>query len=111
MFPTAPLTTFLLLVISVVANPIVVRKAPVSLPFARRLNITGAHDLIQKDQARARNMFTAHKAKRSGTPGNVGITNVAVVYEASVGIGSPPPSDDTLRSTTLLYVLQMFSHC
>ncbi len=92
MFPTAPLTAVLLLVVSVAANPIVVRKAPVSLPFARHLNITGTHDLIRKDQARARNMFAASKAKRSGSPGDVGITNFGVVYGANVGIGSPPTS-------------------
>ncbi len=90
MFPTAPLTAVLLLVVSVAANPIVVRKAPVSLPIARRLNITGAHDLIRKDQVRARNMFDASKAKRSGSPGNVGVTNFGVVYGANVGVGSPP---------------------
>ena len=90
MFPTVPLTAVLLLVVSIAADPIVVRKAPVSLPFARRLNITGTHDLIRKDQARARNMFAASKAKRSGSPVNVGIINVGVVYVASVGIGSPP---------------------
>lgn len=90
MFPTAPLTAVLLLVVSAAANPIFVRKASVSLPIVRSLNITGAHDLLQKDQARARNMLTANKAKRSGSPGNVGITNVAGVYQASVGIGVPP---------------------
>jgi cathepsin E len=90
MFPSTQLTALLLLVVCVAANPIVVRKAPISLPIARRLNITGAHDLIQKDQARARTMFTVNKAKRSGSPGNVEITNVAVAYEASVGIGVPP---------------------
>ncbi|KAN0135184.1 aspartic protease [Lactarius tabidus] len=90
MFPTTQLTALLLLVVCVAASPIVVRKAPISLLIARRLNITGAHDLIQKDQARARNMFAVNKAKRSGSPGNVEITNVAVAYEASVGIGVPP---------------------
>jgi cathepsin E len=91
MFPTAPLTAILLvLFVCVAADPIVVRKAPVSLPIARRLNINGAHDLIQKDRARARNMFTVNKVKRSGSPGNVEITNAAVHYEAIVGIGAPP---------------------
>jgi hypothetical protein len=90
MFPTAPLTAALLLVLCVAANPTVVRKAPISLPIARRFNVIGARDLIQKDQARARNMFTANKVKRSGSPGDVGITNAAVHYEASVGIGAPP---------------------
>lgn len=92
MFPTVLLTAVLLLIVSVAANPIVVLKAPVSLPFARCLNVTGAHDLIRKNQARARNLFAVSNAKRGGSPGNVGITNVAVVYEAGVGIGVPPTS-------------------
>ncbi|KAI9452797.1 aspartic peptidase A1 [Lactarius psammicola] len=104
MFPTASLTAFLLLAVSVAANPIVVRKPPVSLPFARHLNITGAHDLIQKDQARAKNLVSISKAKQSGTlsPGaviSVGVTNVGVVYEASVGIGNPPTSYNLLIDT------------
>ncbi len=95
MFPTASLTAFLLLAVSVAANPIVVRKPPVSLSFARHLNVTGAHDLVQKDQARAKNLVSVSKAKQSGTlsPGavvSVGVTNVGVVYEASVGVGNPP---------------------
>ncbi|KAN0124624.1 hypothetical protein V8E53_015753 [Lactarius tabidus] len=40
MFPTASLTAFLLLAVSVAANPTVVRRAPISLPFTRQLNIT-----------------------------------------------------------------------
>ena len=90
MIPTVPLTAVLFLILSVAANPIVVRKPSVSLPLTRRLNVTGVHDLIQKDQARARNMFAASKAKRSGSPGSVGITNVAGGYTAIVGIGTPP---------------------
>jgi hypothetical protein len=94
MFPTASLTAFLFLALSVAANPIVVRKAPVSLSFARHLNITGAHDVVQKDQARAKNLVSIGKAKESGTLSadavvSVGVTNVGVVYQASVGVGSP----------------------
>ncbi|KAI9452783.1 aspartic peptidase A1 [Lactarius psammicola] len=104
MFPTASLTAFLLLAVSVAANPIVVRKPPVSLSFARHLNITGAHDLIQKDQARAKNLVSISKAKQSGTLSpsavvSVGVTNVAVVYQASVGVGSPPTSYNLLIDT------------
>ena len=95
MFPTAPLTALLLLAVSVAANPIVVRRAPVSLSFARHLNITGAHDVLQKDQARAKNLASVGKAKASGTLSSdavvsVGVTNVGVVYQASVGVGNPP---------------------
>ncbi|KAI0294265.1 aspartic peptidase domain-containing protein [Multifurca ochricompacta] len=54
MFPTASFTAFLLLAVSVTANPIV-------------------------DQARAKNFMDYR----------VGVTNVAVVYQATVGVGSP----------------------
>ena len=94
MFPTASLTAFLFLAVSVAANPIVVRKAPVSLAFARQLNITGAYDVVHKDQARAKNLLAVGNAKVSGTlspdaVASVGVTNVGVVYQASVGVGSP----------------------
>ncbi|KAH8984539.1 aspartic peptidase A1 [Lactarius hatsudake] len=100
MLLTASLTAILLLVVSVAAaDPIVVRNAPVSLPIARHLNITGAHDLIRKDQARARNMFAASKVKRSGSTISPSITNLAVAYGANVGIGSPPTSYSLLIDT------------
>ena len=94
MFPTASLTAFLILAVSVAANPIVARKAPVMLPFARQLNITGAQDVVLKDQARAKTLVSATNAKESGTlspdaVGSVGVTNVGVVYQAGVGVGSP----------------------
>ncbi|KAH9052762.1 acid protease [Lactarius vividus] len=96
MLLTAPLTAILLLIISVAADPIVVRKSPVSLRIARHLNITGAHDLIRKDQARARNMFAASNVKRSGSPASVSVTNLGIAYAANVGIGSPPTSYNLL---------------
>ena len=94
MFPTASLIAFLFLAVSVAANPIVVRKAPVTLPFARQLSITGAQDIVLKDQARAKTLVSVTKAKESGTlspdaVGSVGVTNVGVVYQAGVGVGSP----------------------
>ena len=95
MFPTASLTSFLFLAVSVAANPIVIRDAPVSLPFARQLNITGALDVVQKDQARAKNLLSTSSATQSGIMSagaavSVGVINVGVVYQASVGVGSPP---------------------
>ncbi|KAI9450421.1 aspartic peptidase A1 [Lactarius psammicola] len=103
MFPTASLTAFLLLVFSAAANPIVVRQSPVSLSIARYLNITGAHDLVRNDQARAKNLIAIGKAKQSGrsTGGvvGVGVTNVAVSYQASVGVGSPPTFYNLLIDT------------
>ena len=97
MFPTVSLTSFLLLVVGVAANPIVVRKPPVSLSFARRLNVTGARDLVKKDQARAKILISIGNARQSGTLSSdavvgVGVTNAGVNYEATVGVGSPTTS-------------------
>jgi hypothetical protein len=91
MFPTASLTAFLFLAVSFAANPIVVRKAPVSLPFARHLNITEAQDVVLRGQARAKNLVSARKASAASpeAAGSVSATNVGVVYQASVGVGSP----------------------
>ncbi|SRR6266404_1092194 len=95
MFPTASLTAFLCLAFSVAATPVVVDKPPVSLSFARHLNVTGAHDLVQKDQARAKKFVSISKAKQSGTlsPGavvSIPATNIAVVYVVTIAIGNPP---------------------
>ncbi|KAI0296358.1 aspartic peptidase domain-containing protein [Multifurca ochricompacta] len=104
MFPTALLTAFLLLAVSVAANPIVVRKPSVSLSFARHLNITGSRDLVAKDQARAKNLVAIGKAKQSGILSragvvSVGVTNVGVSYHATVGVGSPPTNYNLLIDT------------
>ncbi|KAN0128884.1 Aspartic peptidase domain containing protein [Lactarius tabidus] len=101
MFPTAPFTAFLFLVVSVTANPIVVRKAPISLPFARHLNITGAQDVVTKDQARAKYWVSVSKASAAipDAAGSVGVTNVGVIYQASVGVGSPPTQYNLLIDT------------
>ena len=98
MFPTTSLTALFLLAVGVVANhidPIVFRIPPVTLSFARHLNITGAYDVVQKDQARAKNLVSVSRAKESGTLSadkavSVGVTNVGVIYQASVGVGNPP---------------------
>jgi cathepsin E len=99
MLPTAPLPlfTFLFLAVCIAANPVVIHQGPVSLPLARRINATGSNDLVQKDQARAKNLVDVYQAKESGTLGHgaivsVGVTNAGITYEASVGVGNPPTS-------------------
>jgi hypothetical protein len=67
MFPTASLTAFLVLAVSVAVKPIVVRKSPISLTAARHLNITGAQDVILKDQARAKNLVSVSKESAAPT--------------------------------------------
>ncbi|KAI0046631.1 aspartic peptidase A1 [Auriscalpium vulgare] len=110
MFPTASLTALLVLAVSVVAKPIVVRDSFVTLPFAKQLNITGALDLVHKDQARAQ-ALRAHGTARANARAqglnpnsasavtSIGVTNVAQVYVANVGVGSPATSYSLLIDT------------
>jgi hypothetical protein len=88
MFPIASLTTFLLLVVSVATNPIVVSKSPVSLSLARHFDITSGHDLVKKDQARAKNLVSIGKAKRSTIFGVIVDVCISVSVSVGVGVGS-----------------------
>ncbi|TFK89413.1 acid protease [Polyporus arcularius HHB13444] len=80
---------------TVPGEAVVIRKtSPVTLPFARRLNFTGAANLVQHDQARAKALKTAALT----SPGkfqkapivDVLATNTLSDYVAMVGVGSPP---------------------
>lgn len=53
---TQAAAALLLLATSVLATPVVVRDSPVTLPFARRLNVTGGRDIMRMDQARAKSL-------------------------------------------------------
>ncbi|KAH9170212.1 aspartic peptidase domain-containing protein [Lactarius sanguifluus] len=55
--------------------------------------------LLLIDQARARELASFSRTRRSGTPGNVGISNTGVSYEANVGIGVPPTFYNMLVDT------------
>ncbi|KAI9070303.1 acid protease [Trametes sanguinea] len=83
---------------------LVVRNAsPVTLPIARRLNVTGAANLVRLDQARAkafksRSKTAAGKVQRADIF-NTPITNEAVDYVASVGVGNPPTEYSLLIDT------------
>ncbi|KAI0649653.1 aspartic proteinase precursor [Trametes meyenii] len=103
----ARLLPFVALAVSaVVANPIVVRDSLVTLPIARRLNVTGAADLVKSDQARAK--VLKQKALGKGKGANlksaasvidVPVTNGAVTYTVSVGVGSPATQYDLIVDT------------
>jgi cathepsin E len=104
MFLTPSLTVlrFLVLAVGIAANPVVIHQAPVSLALARRLNVTGSKDLIRKDQARAKHLVAICQAKENGSPSpgaivSVDTTNVGVIYEAQVGVGSPATSCESRR--------------
>ncbi|KAF8264374.1 family A1 protease [Lactarius quietus] len=105
MFPITSFTTILLLVAGVAAKPVVVHKSPVSLSFAQHFNITGARDLVKKDQARAKHLVSIGRAQKSGifrddAVVGAAVTNVATFYQASVGIGSRLPLVNNLLIDT-----------
>lgn len=103
MFSPSSLLTTLLLALSIAATPIVQVREPnpsISLPFARRLNATGRISDI--DRARAAQLKSlgkgpdSEKAKRAAS---FSVTNTAVTYVASVGVGSPATSYSLLIDT------------
>ncbi|KAG2149659.1 hypothetical protein BD769DRAFT_348238 [Suillus cothurnatus] len=94
MFPTASLLTILLLALSIAASPFEIRDSPITLPIARRLNVSnGPINLLQHDKARVASL---KEAKGSGS---LPVTNVANGYIAKVGVGSPATTYDLVVDT------------
>lgn len=104
--------TVLLLVLTVVANPVVLNKPIVTLPISRRVNVTNIQHIIRNDQLRASMFKLRGAAKASGFPfSRLSISNTvasdpcsqienqAVTYVASVEIGSPPTSYELIVDT------------
>nr|VWP02632.1 Cytochrome P450 33C9 [Ganoderma boninense] len=91
--------------VAVSANPIVVRDSPITLSIARRFNTTGVVNVLEADLARAKVLKSRGQAAHAAVPHtarsavNVAITNTAVVYSASVGVGSPATTYDLLIDT------------
>ncbi|KAH9848588.1 family A1 protease [Lenzites betulinus] len=75
----------------------------VTLPFARRLNVTGASKLLEIDRARAKAFRTGTRAApnlfQQGSTVNAPATNQAVDYVTTVTIGNPGKSFDLLIDT------------
>ncbi|KAL0951624.1 hypothetical protein HGRIS_008305 [Hohenbuehelia grisea] len=109
MFPSAALLTTVLLALSAAATPFVtIRDAPVTLPLARKLNLTGGtKNLVKAAQARAKALRALAEAKASGNAEafhtdaviNEAVDNQAVTYVASVGVGSPATTYSLLIDT------------
>lgn len=78
----------LLASLRVLASPIVVRDSPITLPVARRVNATGAANLVKMEQARARalsNRSTAAKFHTNELPSySIPATNQFVEYVVTV---------------------------
>ncbi|KAG6329473.1 hypothetical protein ID866_9615, partial [Astraeus odoratus] len=95
MFRFAPLLAIVLLVLSIQASPIEVRTSPITLPVAKKISVGGGlRKLLEHDQARAAAIRGSVKDAASGTfdrrDGSIPVTNAAIMYTASVGVGSPP---------------------
>ncbi|KAH8109685.1 family A1 protease [Phellopilus nigrolimitatus] len=91
-----------LIALSVSATPAAqIREPNVSLPFVRRLNVSGS-TLADKDRARAAHIISTSRA-RSGTnkkrASSFDVTNAATTYVASIGVGSPATTYSLLIDT------------
>ena len=100
------LLAFTAAAVTVAAKPIVVRDSPVSLPIARRFNLTGVPSILKQDQARAKALKGRSQSSKAKGPSlkqaaifNVDATNQAVDYVVSVGVGTPPTFYDLLIDT------------
>ena len=86
------LLTTILLTSAIVAEPIVVKRPPITLPLTTRININaGTQNLLQHDQARAKALKVNGEAKAAGIPrqGNSQVTIDVVSVVASIGVGNP----------------------
>ncbi|RDB29357.1 Polyporopepsin [Hypsizygus marmoreus] len=103
MFLTSLLPT-LLLALAVSANPIIVNRSPITLPIARRVNVTSVHNLVRHDLSRAKALRARAEAKAGGdfhidVVISEAVDNQAVTYVAAVGVGSPATTYDLLIDT------------
>lgn len=84
------LFSILSLAIAVAANPVVIRKSPVTLQVARRFNFTGSANIRDIDQARAKALKsrtrTNPKDVNKASLVNLPITNAVVTYTADVSV-------------------------
>ncbi|KAF8528491.1 acid protease [Hysterangium stoloniferum] len=82
-----------------ISPPVVqIRDSPITLPIAVRINATGSANILEADRARAKLFIQKAQEKaakvKTGTLSSdavigVPVTNGAVQYLASVGVGSP----------------------
>ena len=105
MFHASSLLSSLLLALAVAATPLVqIREHPrsITLPFALQLNLTSGTTIADRDRARAAHLISQGKAKGASLDkraASFSATNVAVVYVASIGVGSPATDYSLLIDT------------
>ena len=84
------LYTLLFFALAVAAIPAVINQSPIKLTLFKQHNFTSAHNLVTHDQARAQELKNRAYKGNVAIPVNTQITNQAVTYTASVGVGNPP---------------------
>ncbi|KAI0365365.1 acid protease [Pilatotrama ljubarskyi] len=87
-----------LCVVATTAKPVDLRDSAVTLPIARRFNLTsGGARVIDADKARAkflveraRGLHQDRPAAQASDSSEVPITNTVLQYTVSIGVGTPP---------------------
>ncbi|PAV14862.1 acid protease [Pyrrhoderma noxium] len=98
MFQVSTLLATVLLALAVSSTPVTqIREPNLSLPFTLRLNVSGS-TLPELDRARAANL-KSKAGKLDRRQSSFDVTNVAVVYSADVGVGTPPTTYSLLIDT------------
>ncbi|KAG2144624.1 aspartic peptidase domain-containing protein [Suillus clintonianus] len=90
MFPAVSLLTTLLLTLSIAASLVEIRNSPITLPIARKLNVSnGTINLLERDKARVAAIKDRSFSTLNRRAGSIPLINEAVTYIAQVGVGSP----------------------
>ncbi|OJA19120.1 hypothetical protein AZE42_02137 [Rhizopogon vesiculosus] len=100
MLPFASSFTTLLLALSIAATPLEVRNSPITLPIARRLNVSGGTiNLLQHDRARAAAFKGRPASGIRRQSDSISAINAGLFYTAKVGVGSPVTTYNLLVDT------------
>ncbi|KAF8346650.1 aspartic peptidase A1 [Amanita rubescens] len=90
MLVSTPKISAVLLAIVAVGNSAVVANKPLAkTPLSGHVNITGIHNIVERDQARAR-MILARASGNRQEKANEPLSNELIVYVATIGVGTPP---------------------
>jgi hypothetical protein len=90
MLVSTPKISAVLLAIAAVGNSAVIANKPLAkTPLSGHINTTGIHNIVERDQARAR-MILARASGNIPEKANEPLSNELVVYVATIGVGSPP---------------------
>ncbi|KAG1834407.1 aspartic proteinase [Suillus variegatus] len=100
MFPAASLLTIIFLALSIAGSPVEIDNSPITLPIARRLNVSnGPINLLQQDKARLTALKDNSFSTQSGRAGSTPVTNAVITYLIAVGIGSPATTYNLIVDT------------